>query len=119
MTTVFNRNLRHRLNGEAGANLAKSFDHQARWNAKLSRIEMHLVSRAAQTVLLDGLSIQFRSGERIHTDSSNKYSQRGADDMATKTGWRISEFPTDPHRLFAVAVLEPGGIIRVEKAKEV
>lgn len=109
VTAAFNRNLLHRLNREAGANFdAESFDHQARWNAELSCIEMHLVSRAAQTVRLDGLNIQFRRGESIHTESSHKYTQRGVSDLATKAGWRVAEFLTDPHRLFAVAVLVPG-----------
>ena len=34
----------------------EAFDHQARWNAEDSRIEMHLVSRSTQTVGVDGRS---------------------------------------------------------------
>jgi dimethylhistidine N-methyltransferase len=108
VTAAFNRNLLHRLNREAGTNFdAESFDHEARWNPELSRIEMHLVSRAAQKVRLDGRNIQFRRGESIHTESSHKYTRRGVDDLAAKAGWRVAEFLTDPHKLFAVAMLVP------------
>ena len=110
VTAAFNRNLLHRLNREAGANFdAESFDHEARWNAELSSIEMHLVSRAAQKVRLDGMNIQFRRGESIHTESSHKYTRRGIVDLAANAGWRVAEFLTDPCELFAVAVLVPDG----------
>lgn len=110
VTAAFNRNLLQRLNRETGANFdAESFDHEARWNAELSCIEMHLVSRAAQKVRLDGMNIQFRRGESIHTESSHKYTSRGIADLAARAGWRVAEFLTDPRELFAVAVLVPGG----------
>ena len=42
-----------RLNREAGANFdLDDFAHLAVWNEVESRIEMHLVSRVAQTVLV-------------------------------------------------------------------
>ena len=108
VTAAFNRNLLHRLNTEAGADFdVDSFDHEARWNAELSRVEMHLVSRCAQEVHLGGATIGFHPGESIHTESSHKYTRRGVAELAARTGWRAAEFLTDPHELFAVAVLVP------------
>lgn len=108
VTAAFNRNLLRRLNTEAGADFdLDGFDHEARWNDELSRVEMHLVSRGAQEVHLGGTTIRFRPGESIHTESSHKYTRRGVEELAARTGWRAAEFLTDPHELFAVAVLVP------------
>ncbi len=108
VTADFNRNLLHRLNAEAGADFdVAGFDHEARWNADAARIEMHLVSRRAQTVHLDGRSIAFAEGESIHTENSHKYTRDAVEDMAAGAGWRVAEFLTDRDDLFAVSVLEP------------
>lgn len=108
VTAAFNRNLLHRLNREAGAEFdAESFDHEVRWNEEHSRIEMHLVSRAAQEISVNGRTIQFHAGESIHTESSHKYTSRSVDKLAAETGWKVAEFLTDPNELFAVTVLVP------------
>jgi uncharacterized SAM-dependent methyltransferase len=39
----------------------------------VKNIEMHLVSREAQTVVIDGQSFDFSAGESIHTETSRKY----------------------------------------------
>src|SRR5579863_10463757 len=74
VTAAFNRNLLVRLNREAGADFVPAaFDHRAVWNDEESRIEMHLVSRHAQTVRIAGQQIRFDAGETIHTENSYKH----------------------------------------------
>ncbi len=59
VTAAFNRNMLVRLNRELGADFdLEAFSHRAIWNASESRIEMHLVSRAAQRVRLAELDLQ-------------------------------------------------------------
>ena len=60
---------------ELGGNFdLDAFTHRAIYNRERHRIEMHLISRKAQTVRILGRSFSFRSGESIHTESSYKYS---------------------------------------------
>jgi len=108
VTADFNRNLLHRLNREAGAGFdANAFDHEARWNAQLERIEMHLVSRTAQEISLGDTSISFAEGESIHTENSHKYTREAVDQLAATAGWNVDQFLTDDGCLFAVTVLRP------------
>jgi dimethylhistidine N-methyltransferase len=76
VTAAFNRNLLVRVNRELAADFdLAAFEHRAMWNEELSRIEMHLVSRARQRVRVpaSGLDITFAPGELIWTESSYKY----------------------------------------------
>ena len=76
VTAAFNTNLLVRLNRELGANFALDrFAHDARWNSRANRMEMHLVSLAQQRVTIPDadLSIEFQAGESIWTESSYKY----------------------------------------------
>ena len=108
VTAEFNRNLLHRMNREAGADFrVEEFAHDARWNAALSRIEMHLVSRKVQEIHLGADRIAFDEGESIHTESSHKYTRNAVEDLAAGAGWHVAEFLTDPGRHFAVTVLVP------------
>ncbi|WP_203291298.1 L-histidine N(alpha)-methyltransferase [Maricaulis parjimensis] len=108
VTADFNLNLLRRMNREIGADFDLSaFRHEARWNAQLSRIEMHLVSERAQTVTVAGQAIRFAKGESIHTENSRKYTREGFAAIADRGGWEIADFLTDTDQLFAVAVLRP------------
>ncbi len=74
VTAAFNRNLLVRLNREAGADFdLAAWQHRAVWNAAASRVEMHLVSAAPQTVHLGDAALRFRAGETIHTEIACKY----------------------------------------------
>ncbi|MDX8386772.1 MAG: L-histidine N(alpha)-methyltransferase, partial [Gallionella sp.] len=73
-TAAFNLNLLGRMQRELGAELdANGFEHYAYYNADIGRIEMHLVSKHKQKILLNGDSFQFEPGETIHTENSYKY----------------------------------------------
>jgi L-histidine N-alpha-methyltransferase len=107
VTAQFNRNLLVRLNREAGANFDPTlFEHRAIWNASESRIEMHLVSRIAQTVMVAGVPIHFADGETIHTENSYKYAPDRMRTMVEAAGWSVAKTWPDSNGLFALWLLD-------------
>jgi uncharacterized SAM-dependent methyltransferase len=82
-----------------------TFSHRAIYNRERHRIEMHLISRKAQTVRVLGRSFSFRAGESIHTESSYKYSLERFAALARGSGWTPRACWTDPDRMFSVHAL--------------
>ena len=75
VTARFNLNVLERINRELGGNFDLSgFMHRSVYNRDRHRIEMHLISRKAQSVRVLGHDFSFRPGESIHTENSYKYS---------------------------------------------
>jgi L-histidine Nalpha-methyltransferase len=109
VTAAFNLNLLRRLNSEAGANFhLAGFRHEAVWNDRQSRIEMHLISTRDQTVLLGGRNIDFREGESIHTENSYKHTPEKLIEIAGKAGWESRKVWKDHAGLFGVILLRSG-----------
>jgi dimethylhistidine N-methyltransferase len=107
ITARFNLNVLHRINRELGGNFDLSaFTHRAIYNRDRHRIEMHLISRKAQTVRVLGHSFSFRAGESIHTENSYKYSLERFAGLAGGSGWTVRETWTDEGCLFSVHVLK-------------
>lgn len=103
VTAAFNLNLLTRANAELGADFdVDGFSHAAFYNAPLQRIEMHLVSRRAQVVTIDGERYEFVEGETIHTENSHKFTVDGLRALAVKAGFKPAAVWTDPKRLFSV-----------------
>ncbi len=103
VTAAFNKNILARANRELGANFdLDGFAHEARFDDRLGRVEMHLVSRAAQTVSLLGRNFAFAPGESVHTENSHKYTVAAFQDLAREAGWRPSRLWMDPDGLFSV-----------------
>jgi dimethylhistidine N-methyltransferase len=103
VTALFNLNLLARANRELGANFVPAqFAHYAFYNAPLQRIEMHLVSRTRQSVLLAGQRFGFEEGESLHTENSYKFTVAGLRGLAERAGFRPGPVWTDPERLFSV-----------------
>lgn len=93
VTAAFNCNLLVRLNRELDADFQLDrFAHDARWNARAQRMEMHLVSLAAQRVHVPGanLVLDFLPGESIWTESSYKYQPAGFAEMLARAGFTPS-----------------------------
>jgi len=72
----------------------------------MGRIEMHLVSRTAQTVSINqigqtGLKIAFEEGETIHTESSHKYSLNQLATLAQTTGFTPARTWFDAKKQFS------------------
>jgi dimethylhistidine N-methyltransferase len=88
VTARFNLNLLARANRELGSDFdLDGFAHYAFYHPVLHRIEMHLVSRRAQTVRLGGTTIRFAEGETIHTECSYKYTVPGFQALAREAGF--------------------------------
>lgn len=106
VTARFNLNILARANRELGANFdLDSFAHRALFNPERSRIEMHLVSRAAQSVRVCGRSFAFGAGESIHTENSYKYTVETFSALAHEAGWQSAAVFQDSGALFSVHVL--------------
>lgn len=107
VTTAFNRNLLVRANREAGANFDLSrFAHYAPYNVAQRRIEMYLVSTAAQVVRVCGRPIAFAEGEAIHTEWSHKYTIEDFRALATQAGFSPRAVWCDDQRRFSIHWLE-------------
>ena len=106
VTAAFNLNLLARAKREIGADFdLGGFSHRAVWNTEESRMEMHLVSRTAQTVHIDGRSFDFAEGESLHTENSYKFTRAGFEALAASAGWRLGRSWVSPPPEFAVFVL--------------
>ena len=106
VTARFNLNLLTRIDRELGGDFdLAAFTHRAVYNRERHRIEMHLVSRKAQTVRILGKSVSFRAGESIHTENSYKYSLERFNTLAKSTGWTPRISWTDDENLFSVHAL--------------
>jgi L-histidine N-alpha-methyltransferase len=91
VTAAFNRNLLARINRELDGDFdLASFQHEARYNQKERRIEMHLRSTRRQTahIAAAALDVAFESGETIWTESSHKYRCEEAAKMGCSAGFR-------------------------------
>ena len=103
VTAAFNKNLLTRIDRELGGDFdPDAFDHRAVWNANDSRMEMHLVSRAAQTAHVAGRAFDFAAGESLHTENSYKFTVEDVTGMAKRAGWRLIARWIGPPPAFAV-----------------
>jgi len=92
VTGAFNLNLLGRINRELGGDFQlRDFEHQALWNEEHRRIEMHLRSRRDQTAFIADadLTVSFRAGETIWTESSHKFHLSELDQMAQESGFGV------------------------------
>ena len=109
LTAAFNLNVLARANRELGAGFdPAAFRHEAIYNDALGRIEMHLISRRAQTVRVAGQPIAFAANESIHTENSYKYTPREFADLAVSAGLKPVAVWTDEENLFSVHLLAAG-----------
>ncbi|HMH98929.1 MAG TPA: L-histidine N(alpha)-methyltransferase, partial [Bradyrhizobium sp.] len=106
ITARFNLNVLVRIDRELGGNFdTAAFMHRAIYNRDRHRIEMHLISKKAQTVRILGRSFSFRAGESIHTESSYKYSLDRFTALARGSGWTPRHSWTDAAGMFSVHAL--------------
>ena len=94
VTAEFNKNLLHRMQNELGADLdLEGFRHVAEYDIDTGRVAMFLESVGAQTIRVEsiGLEVELEDGERIHTESSFKYSFDEIESVARAAGLHVEE----------------------------
>jgi dimethylhistidine N-methyltransferase len=104
VTAAFNLNLLARINRELQADFhVRDFRHVALYDEREGRVEMHLESAREQAVNLGALavSVNFREGERIHTENSYKYDLAGLSALAAQTGFERAETWLDSTERFS------------------
>jgi dimethylhistidine N-methyltransferase len=110
VTAAFNLNLLERINRELeGSFDLDGFRHEAIYDPREGRVEMHLVSLRDQAVRVRGLWFRFSAGETIHTENSYKYSLPQFQELAISAGWLPGRVWTDQENLFSVHVLISNG----------
>jgi len=105
VTAQFNKNILVRLNRELGANFdVDSFRHIAEWSRERSRMEIFLQTTRPQKVTLRnaGLTVQFRAGERIHTENRHKYTLKMVERMLCVSGFKLEKTWFDRQQWFGL-----------------
>ena len=109
VTAAFNLNLLARINRQIGGTFdLASFAHRAVYNESEGRIEMHLVSRGAQSVRIGEDIFAFDEGESIHTENSYKYDQATLEALAARAGFGIERQWTDARGWFCDLLMVAG-----------
>lgn len=106
VTGAFNLNLLHRINRELDGDFEPdSFRHYAFYNPRESRVEMHLISLKDQVAHLDDITVPFKKGESIWTESSYKYTLDGFARLAGEAGFKVHRIWCDEREWFSVQYL--------------
>lgn len=107
VTADFNRNLLMRIRQELDTDCRpEHFAHQAFYNAKDGRIEMHLVSQCEHQVRVNGHTFFFDEGETVHTECSYKYRPDEFMALAENAGFELVQHWLDADQLFAIYLLK-------------
>mgnify|MGYP000147280238 CR=1 FL=1 len=108
VTAAFNRNLLVRMQRELNADLdVDGFEHDAVYDAAAGCIDMYLVSQRAQSIRIDDHEFTFAAGERLHTESSYKYTIAEFQGLAQRAGYEPVAVWTDAAERFSVHYLRP------------
>lgn len=110
VTAAFNRNLLKRLNREFSANFdPSSWNHVGEYDLAKQRVDLYLEAATPQHVSIPGLGIRrdFAKGERIHTESSQKYTETTFGQLCRRAHLAVDRRWSDPGDLFAVNLLKP------------
>ncbi|MES2686367.1 MAG: L-histidine N(alpha)-methyltransferase [Pseudomonadota bacterium] len=103
VTAAFNKNLLRHINRLLGSDFdMRQWRHLALFNEAESRIEMHLQAQKNLSVRWPGGERSFRGGERIHTESSYKYTLASMSALLRRAGFTQINYWTDPKDWFAV-----------------
>lgn len=108
VTAAFDKNLLGRINRELGATFdLDDFRHVARYEESIGAVCSYLEAQRAHEVEIAalGLRIAFERGERIHTESSYKYSPDDIEGMAHAAGMEVARQWFDRDSRFCVALL--------------
>ncbi len=103
VTAAFDLNLLLHINRLVGTNfMVRDWRHLSRFNAPLSRVEMHLQARHAVTVQWPGGQREFAAGDTIHTENACKWTMPDFAALLRNAGFAQTQAWTDPAEDFAV-----------------
>lgn len=103
VTGAFNKNALLNINDVLQSNFdVRQWAHVGLFNTQQSRIEMHLEATCDVTVRWPGNERRFAKGERIHTESSYKYTLESITALLKNAGFSHVQHWTDPNSWFAV-----------------
>ena len=108
-TRAFNLNLLERINRELGANFnIDQFDHAPTYTKEEGVARSALVSKTDQHVHISALGrgFDFKTGEKIHTEISRKYSAELLKELIQDTDFHLQDMITDSNNYFADFILE-------------
>ena len=108
-TAQFNMNILSRINRELGGNFCPDkFEHYAFYNESKRRVEMHLISKVEQEVKISGIGeiISFREGEKIHTESSYKFTAEQIENLI-EGSFQVVQTWIDKKKWYNVILLVP------------
>jgi L-histidine N-alpha-methyltransferase len=106
VTAAFNLNILERLNRELGADFPiAEFEHRAFYNGAQHRVEMHLIARTPQKVIIPEIGeISFEAGESIRTELSYKYNRAMLEDILCASGLTMEQWLPAADDSFALAL---------------
>ena len=110
LTAEFNLNVLRVINRELEGDLdPQGFAHRAVYNESLTRMEMYLDSRRAQSVRLSRLPLQteFAEGEPILTEISCKFTPASIDALLAQSGFVAEQHFEPTSRAFSLVLARP------------
>ena len=108
VTAAFNRNVLAHVNAIIGSDFVPAqWQHRSFFNARESRIEMHLQTPAATCVRWPGGERRFGAGERIHTENSYKYPLPQFIALLRSAGFSQAQSWSDERHWFGVILARP------------
>ena len=103
VTAAFNLNMLRHLNLLLDADFnVRQWQHRGFFNPADNCVEMHLEARVPLTVTWRGGNRTFAQGERIHSESSYKYTQQSFASLLERAGFELRHCWTDPQQWFMV-----------------
>lgn len=109
VTAAFNLNLLARINRELGGHFdLAGFTHVAEYDENAGCVRSYLQARHSVDVAIDalGMTAHFESGERVHTESSYKYSDEDIAGLAQDAGYEFTRSWTDTQGQFSVNLMQ-------------
>ena len=91
VTAAFDRNVLGRINRELGGDFdVRAFSHVAVYDEERGSVDSFLEASEPAVVSVEalGLRVRFERGERIHTESSYKFTDEEVARMGSETGFR-------------------------------
>ncbi len=109
VTAAFSKNLLARVNRDLGAEIEiENFRHHSRFDERTGSIETHLVAERAANYSLGAnrARASFAAGERIHIESSHKFTRAEIRTLAEASGFAERAYLPDADEAFALIVLQ-------------